>query len=534
MKKRFIFDENYIKRYAKKNQIRGLIIGASVLVLIIVVIVISLANRKTPSKKPTPNPSVPVYELKKELTVESGSELPEVVDYFAKLENVDLNSIKVTYPEEFEITYNTNNCTEEELAAINDDNIEEQKCVMPTLVTPNTYGITVFVGEEEYTVNLIVEDTSHPVVIAKNVEIFAGESYDIKDFVSACYDASNECDLSYAVEGNSEGNLIDYENIKDIGEHTIKIIATDKYDNKTDPIEVTLTIKEVDAKTYTVTFNANGGTEVSNALVKEGEKVIEPTTTRDNYNFTGWYNGDTKFDFNTSITGDITLTAKWQSKSGGTVNPPNPPSVINVSSVSLNFKTIYLEINETKTVTATVSPNNATDKTVTWSSEDASIASVDNGKITGLKAGTTRVSATSNGKSGTVTVVVREKSGGSCSFGNAEYNSSKYILSVNLSQNNCAVNPNVTHNETVSTVDYQKLVSDLTGMGFNISSGFNYKANYVSVKNNAGTGLVGYQITVFVSVTENFQYMSAEYTIKPDGTRQFIKNNITKNGLNLN
>ena len=67
--------------------------------------------------------------------------------------------------------------------------------------------------------------------------------------------------------------------------------------------------------TYTVTFDSNGGTEVPPQTVLEGEKATkpaDPTTFSDE--FDGWYidkNFDKEFDFNTPITGDITLYAKW-------------------------------------------------------------------------------------------------------------------------------------------------------------------------------------------------------------------------------
>ena len=66
-----------------------------------------------------------------------------------------------------------------------------------------------------------------------------------------------------------------------------------------------------DVVMYTVTFNVDGNlTEVE---VESGNTVDKPTDpTKDGYNFLGWYNGETKFDFNTAIDSDITLVAKWE------------------------------------------------------------------------------------------------------------------------------------------------------------------------------------------------------------------------------
>ena len=67
--------------------------------------------------------------------------------------------------------------------------------------------------------------------------------------------------------------------------------------------------------TYTVSFDANGGSYVSSIFdVKHGAKVAEPAApTRAGYTFAGWLNGETAFDFsNTPVTGNLALTAKWE------------------------------------------------------------------------------------------------------------------------------------------------------------------------------------------------------------------------------
>lgn len=61
---------------------------------------------------------------------------------------------------------------------------------------------------------------------------------------------------------------------------------------------------------------------------------------------------------------------------------------------------------ETLTLTAKLSPEGATADTITWSTSDSSIASVDAGKVKGLKAGTVTISAQAGGKTGSVQVTV--------------------------------------------------------------------------------------------------------------------------------
>ncbi len=91
-----------------------------------------------------------------------------------------------------------------------------------------------------------------------------------------------------------------------------------------------------------------------------------------------------------------------------TVNEP-APEVIEVTSVSLNKTSLTLEIGESETLTATVLPSNATDKSVTWTSSDKSVVTVINGRITAVGAGAATITATtSNGKTASCSVTVNE------------------------------------------------------------------------------------------------------------------------------
>ena len=67
---------------------------------------------------------------------------------------------------------------------------------------------------------------------------------------------------------------------------------------------------------HTVTFNSNGGTKIAPKEVVSGVKIKAPSTpTKDKYLFRGWYEDSTfskEFDFNTPITSDMTLYAKWE------------------------------------------------------------------------------------------------------------------------------------------------------------------------------------------------------------------------------
>lgn len=77
-----------------------------------------------------------------------------------------------------------------------------------------------------------------------------------------------------------------------------------------------------------------------------------------------------------------------------------------VQSVSLSAVTMTLNESESKTLTATVLPTNATSRLVVWTVTPAGFATVSNGVVTGIKAGNCTVTATAGGKSASCAVTV--------------------------------------------------------------------------------------------------------------------------------
>ena len=80
---------------------------------------------------------------------------------------------------------------------------------------------------------------------------------------------------------------------------------------------------------YTVTFNMNGhGTQVPAQTVEKGNKATKPANpTASGYTFGGWYADatfSTKFDFNSAITANTTVYAKWTKNSAAPADPTNP------------------------------------------------------------------------------------------------------------------------------------------------------------------------------------------------------------------
>ena len=141
-------------------------------------------------------------------------------------------------------------------------------------------------------------------------------------------------------------------------------------------------------------FSHEGMTVTANYVDPTGSSDVTDSAT-----FTG---------YNMSEAGNQTVTVGYGGKSTTydiTVSAP-----VAVTSVSLNKSSATIAKGSTETLTATVSPNNASNKNITWESDDEDVATVDeNGVVTGIAAGTAHITAKSvadNTKSGTCTVTV--------------------------------------------------------------------------------------------------------------------------------
>ena len=80
---------------------------------------------------------------------------------------------------------------------------------------------------------------------------------------------------------------------------------------------------------------------------------------------------------------------------------------ISVTGISLDKTELTLTVGGSETLTATVEPDSATDKTVTWTTSDAAVATVDNGTVTAVSAGTATITAQAGEKSATCAVTVQ-------------------------------------------------------------------------------------------------------------------------------
>ena len=103
--------------------------------------------------------------------------------------------------------------------------------------------------------------------------------------------------------------------------------------------------------------------------------------------------------------GTATITAKTSNGKSATVTVK--VTEVPITGISLSPSTLNLDVNGTGVITATIAPSNASNKTITWTSSNTKVATVIDGKVTGVSEGTATITAkTSNGKTATVKVNV--------------------------------------------------------------------------------------------------------------------------------
>ena len=157
----------------------------------------------------------------------------------------------------------------------------------------------------------------------------------------------------------------------------------------------TYTITAVSSPAEGGTVTVNGGT--SSVSVEANSTVNLVATPNAGYRFTGWTSSGGTIADASSVSTTFTMPANDVIVTAGF------EQYYPVTSITLDKSELFLYTGNSETLTATIEPDNATNKNVTWSSDNEAVATVDNGKVTAVKEGTATITVTAQDGSGVST-----------------------------------------------------------------------------------------------------------------------------------
>lgn len=167
------------------------------------------------------------------------------------------------------------------------------------------------------------------------------------------------------------------------------------------------------ADTITIKFDTNGGSKIEDIIIVKGETLKLPQNpTKAGYKFVTWETENGTPIYNEALLSEsVTLYAVWEkepssSSSSKESKPSSSTTLVEPTGVELNTTNKTMVVNTTDKLVATVKPDNAKDKTVTWSSNKPNVITVDkNGNIKAVGLGEATITVkTSNGKTATTKV----------------------------------------------------------------------------------------------------------------------------------
>ena len=172
------------------------------------------------------------------------------------------------------------------------------------------------------------------------------------------------------------------------------------------------------ADTITIKFDTDGGSKIDDMIVVKGETLKLPQNpTKEGYKFKTWIDkNETPIYDEALLSEDTTLKAVWEkvenkstssNNSNSSGNSQTENKTVQATGVKLNTTSKSMTVNTTDKLVATIEPSNASDKTVTWSSDNTSVITVDkNGNIKAVGLGEANITVkTANGKTATAKVI---------------------------------------------------------------------------------------------------------------------------------
>lgn len=286
---------------------------------------------------------------------------------------------------EFVVTFNTNGGSQVKAQKV----VDGEKATKP--VNPTKYGYK-FIGWE-----LNGETFDFTTAIMENVTLVA--IWEKKTQYTVKFDTNGGSSINSVKVYENDKVKMPTEPTRD-GYEFVKWQLDGKDYDFSSKITKNITLVAVwkEKTKYTVKFDTDGGSSISDLEVYENETVVKPTNpTKDDYIFVKWQLDGKDYDFSSKVTKNITLVAVWEKE------------VIKVSSLTLSETSLELEVDDVTKLSVTINPTNATNKTAEWTSSDESIVTVDAlGNVTAKAKGTATITVTVDGKTASCEVTVLE------------------------------------------------------------------------------------------------------------------------------
>lgn len=224
---------------------------------------------------------------------------------------------------------------------------------------------------------------------------------------AASYNNDTNVPVLIATSANTTGETISVNSSSESDFATTKF-ASDSNESTSITVSTTANSKRIYLYGLTITCGVADpvyptAISLTNSTCNVGYTTqLDPVFTPSDTNQTSltWTSDDTSVatvDQNGLVTGvsagSATITATGEDENGNPVSGSCTVTVttVAVTGVSLNKTTLDLSKGATTTLEATVSPANASNKNVTWTSSNTSVATVSNGTITGVAVGSTTI-----------------------------------------------------------------------------------------------------------------------------------------------
>ncbi len=205
---------------------------------------------------------------------------------------------------------------------------------------------------------------------------------------------------------------------------------SDGIDSNNPNLELTQDMSDWSSSSYASTTSTTGKMGIMTDLLAwhHADPVDEYEIHRNNLLYTNFTNnrnpfidfpewadfiwGSVNYSGSTYISNDTTPTG-YATPSSDTINGYNPVGpVTSVTGVSLDKSSVSLSKGGSTTLVATVTPNDASDKSVSWSTSDTAVASVNNGVVTAVEYGVATITVTTSdgGFTDTCEIIVQPSS----------------------------------------------------------------------------------------------------------------------------